>query len=507
MAADLKDGRGGLRTLQGFWWERRRAVLTGIAAPHAETPAEREAHRMLLAVRNGLHATAGRALDEFVSDAREGAARWLGTDLWETSAHLTRALRTGDQLATQRWPDLMADRAEATRARRIRSRLRRQVKPAVEGRRPLELARVAAAGGSGIRFAAADQELIAAAGSHEWANTDREDLIALLEQGVRGKAAFDWLDSLGWVEAAMPELSHTMAAPQLAPFHDHPVDSHLWRTVDEMRLMIDGPEEWYSAIAAEVGDRRLLLLAAFVHDIGKARAGDHSEVGGDMAEAMLARIGFDDLAAPVSRLVRLHLLLAATAANRDTSDRRVLEAVAAECRELKMLQALYLLSVADARATGRTMWTDWKATLLKNLYVRVAAILEPAAKGASRQERIAAIAALGQTTSDSISAHLAAMPQEYLSGHSDAEIAAHHELAARLGDGAAAAVDSLDSDDLAPRIVVAATDRPGLLIAMESLVTHSTSDGCSPSCRRRPLPRSRQVCGPPSVENWTSTRW
>ena len=84
MAADLKDGRGGLRTFQSFWWERRRAELTGIPAPYPETPTEQEALRTLLAVRNALHATAGRAVDEFVPDLREGAAQWLGTDLWET---------------------------------------------------------------------------------------------------------------------------------------------------------------------------------------------------------------------------------------------------------------------------------------------------------------------------------------------------------------------------------------------------------------------------------------
>ena len=365
----------------------------------------------------------------------------------------------------QRWPDLMITRADTGLGGQLRKRLRRPARPTTDASRPLALALAAAAGPGGVRLSASDEKSISAAGRHDWIEADRVDLIALLESGVRGKIAFDWLDTLGWVAANMPEISHTIGAPQLAPFHDHPVDSHLWRTVDEMRLMIDGKGDWYAAIAGEVDDRRLLLLAAFVHDIGKALPGDHSEVGGDIAEALLTRIGFDGLAVPVSRLVRLHLLLAATATKRDTSDRRVLEAVAAECGELRLLQALYLLSVADARATGRTMWTDWKATLLKNLYVRVAAMLEPDAMGASRQERIAAVAAIGQTAPDSISAHVVAMPPEYLSGHSDDEIAAHYELAARPG-GAAAAVAFLDAEGAARRVAVTAADRPGLLVAI-----------------------------------------
>lgn len=469
MAADLKDGRGGLRTFQSFWWERRRAELTGIRLPYPETPTEQEAHRMLLTVRNALHATAGRAQDEFVPDLREEAAEWLGTDLWETSERVTKSLRTGDQLAMRRWPDLMVAGAETSRAGRLRNRLRRQAKPAVDERRPLAMARAGALGSGGVQLSSSNEGVLAVGGSHEWTDADREDLIALLEQGDRGKAAFDWLDNLGWIDANLPEMSHTIAAPQLAAFHDHPVDSHLWRTVDEMRRLIDGSEDWYSAIAGEVGDRRLLLLAAFLHDIGKARPGDHSEVGDDIAQKLLARIGFDTLAGPVGRLVRLHLLLAATATKRDTSDRRVLEAVAAECGELRLLQALYLLTVADARATGRTMWTDWKATLLKNLYVRVADLLEPDGEGEARQERIAAIAAIGQAAADSIAAHVAAMPPGYLPGHRDDEIAAHYELAARLGP-TAAAVDFLDAEETAPRVVVAAPDHPGLLVAIAGVL-------------------------------------
>jgi [protein-PII] uridylyltransferase len=61
------------------------------------------------------------------------------------------------------------------------------------------------------------------------------------------------------------------------------------------------------------------------------------------------------------------------------------------------------------------------------------------------------------------------MPGEYLAGHSDDEIAAHHELAGRLGDKVAV-VDYLDTGAAAPRLVVVAADRPGLLVAVTGVL-------------------------------------
>jgi [protein-PII] uridylyltransferase len=252
-------------------------------------------------------------------------------------------------------------------------------------------------------------------------------------------------------------------------FHDHPLDVHLWRTVDEMRSLIDGDDGWYSTIAAEVGNRELLLMSAFLHDIGKALPGDHSEVGAEIAAALLTRLGFDRLVEPVSRLVRLHLLLATTATKRDTSDPRVLATVAADCGSLRLLQALYLLSVADARATGRSFWTDWKTTLFKNLYVRLVATIEPESSGVPSADRIAAIAALGGATPEAVAGHVASMAAGYLAGHTDDEIAAHCSLVAKLGEGGIAA-RIIDARESAPRVAVVATDRPGLLDAITGVL-------------------------------------
>lgn len=466
MAADIKVGRGGLRTFQSFYWERRRAAIIGHPPPHEATAAEQAAHEALLRVRNALHSVAETAEDRFAPDLREAAAKWLDVDLWELCELVTHSQRTAARLALQRWPDLMTEGRAGSPLRRWRRRI--SALPAARPARPLAYAAWAASRPDGVLLETSAQTAIRASGQHEWTHEDRAQLLELLDKGPRGRAAFGWLDSLGWVAANLPEYQHTIAAPQIASFHEHPVDTHLWRTVDEMRALVDGSDAWYADIGREVDDRPLLLLAAWLHDVGKAQPGDHSEVGAQLAEAMCRRIGFERLAAPVAELVRLHLLLAETATKRDTGDRRVLEQVADACGDLRTLQALYLLTVADAKATGRTMWSDWKATLLRNVFVRVARLLDPAtAEGETRLESLAIKAG---TDRESLIAHVRQMPSGYLDSHDDDEVIAHLTLA-QAASPQEPAFAVLDEGQPAPRIVMVTVDQAGLLRAASGVLT------------------------------------
>ena len=174
------------------------------------------------------------------------------------------------------------------------------------------------------------------------------------------------------MDREFPEWGPVATAPQLAPFHDHPVGAHLWRTVDEMQAMINDDGDT-AEIVDEVGSTEELLLAAFLHDIGKARGGNHEIVGAELAATFLRRAGFGPATiGVVVNAVRLHLLLAQTATRRDIADPAVIDEVAATVGDLHHLQVLYLLTIADLRATGTTMWNEWRATLLRRLYRRVA---------------------------------------------------------------------------------------------------------------------------------------
>src|SRR4029453_1989243 len=131
-------------------------------------------------------------------------------------------------------------------------------------------------------------------------------------------------------------------------------------TVD--RHLIEAAAE-ATALTRTVARPDLLLLGAFLHDIGKGFPGDHTDAGVAVARELGPRLGlpYGDAATTVA-MVRHHLLLPDTATRRDVADpvtvRTVVEAVDGS-RDL--LDLLHALAIADGLATGPAAWTDWKA--------------------------------------------------------------------------------------------------------------------------------------------------
>lgn len=475
MAADVKAGRGALRTHEGFWWERRRAELIGLSYP-PETAEEREARNVLLAVRNALHASADRPNDRFLVDLREPAAHWLGTDVKALAISLTSALHVGDRLADRRWPELHAEPGStAGLGRRVFGAIRTRFSPPdatsdAESERVLTIAVRAAGRPEGAWLDPAEEDVIRAALPMEWIAADRTAFVTLLSAGGRGRTIFGLLEELGWVDREFPEWTPVATAPQLAPFHAHPSGSHMWRAVDEMQAIIDDDGET-AQIVDEIGSTEELLLSAFLHDIGKARGGNHEIVGASLAASFLRRAGFGpSTIATVANAIRHHLVLAETATRRDIADPAVVDEVALAVEDLRQLQLLYLLTIADLRATGSTMWNEWRATLLGRLYRKVAQALETgeAVRATPDIEAILA-SAHGRFDRRFIEEHVDAMPRDYLDTTSPREVAWHLDVVADFDVPGHVSVDDRNAD----RILVAGVDREGFLLAVGQAFTRN----------------------------------
>ena len=155
----------------------------------------------------------------------------------------------------------------------------------------LALAVRAAGRPRGAWFDPAEEELIRSAPPMEWTEADRTAFVTLLSAGGRGRTIFGLLEELGWVEREFPEWTAVSTAPQLAPFHAHPSGSHMWRAVDEMQAIINNRGDT-AELVDDIGSTEELLLSAFLHDIGKARGGNHEIVGAELAATFLRRAGF-----------------------------------------------------------------------------------------------------------------------------------------------------------------------------------------------------------------------
>ena len=131
-----------------------------------------------------------------------------------------------------------------------------------------------------------------------------------------------------------------------------------------------------TALIGQVQSRRALYVAMLLHDIAKGRGGDHSELGAAIAQELGPRLGLSaEETESVSWLVLHHLVLSQTAFRRDIDDPKTILDLAELVQSPERLRLLMALTVADMRAVSSKVWNNWKATLLREIYWRVAEVL------------------------------------------------------------------------------------------------------------------------------------
>ncbi|MFR9777993.1 [protein-PII] uridylyltransferase [Micromonospora sp. MS34] len=388
LEGDLKEAAGGLRDVGIL-----RAIATA-GVTDALRPAVHAAHRRLLDTRDALHQQVGRRVDRLVAQERDGVAALLGLrgseaggDVGDGDALLRRMAgdaRTVSHALDDAW--WAADRLRSGRRRGADGRpVRRPVaRDVVEhdgelvlartaiGARPdpsLSLRVAAAAATTRLPIARATCEWLAAYCPPlpaPWPPAARAALITLLGAGPGLVPAWETCDRYGLIDGWLPEWTRLRSLPQHNPVHRFTLDRHLVQTAYEA-----------SRHTRDVDRPDLLLIGAFLHDIGKGLPGDHSTAGAPLAEAVAARIGLPEAeAALIGTLVRLHLLLPDVATRRDLSDPKTVAAVAGQVGDTTTLELLHALVRADAAATGPAAWSDWKGRLVAELVARVRTALD-----------------------------------------------------------------------------------------------------------------------------------
>ncbi len=379
---DLKESRGGLRDGHAV-----RAVAATWIASGLDRRA-RAAYDLLLDTREALHrvlrertgAAAGRApSDRLGLEDQEAVAERLGhadPDALMRAVH--QAGRTLAWKLDQTWRRVDAWHASPA-VRRWRRPVRRRLADGVvshggevllaadadlEGRPWLALEAATAAAASRLPLAPPTLRRLEdglVAPPEPWPPRAREALVALLGAGAGVVDVLEALDQVGVLERVLPEWERVRCKPQRNPFHLWTVDRHLVETVVQASALVRG-----------VDRPDLLLLAALLHDVGKGWPGDHSVAGASVAADVASRLGLPAADRSVLvRLVRHHLLLTDTATRRDLSDPATVRAVAEAVGDARTLGLLQALTEADARATGPTAWTPWKARLVEDLARRV----------------------------------------------------------------------------------------------------------------------------------------
>ena len=246
------------------------------------------------------------------------------------------------------------------------------------------------------------------------------------------------MNRYGVLAAYIPAFGKIVGRMQYDLFHAYTVDQHTLFVIRNLRRF--SVEEWRhefpmcNAIHDELEKPELLYLAGLFHDIAKGRGGDHSTLGAEESELFCLQHGMNRKdTRVVSQLVRIHLLMSTTAQRKDISDPEVIYQFAREVGSESMLDYLYLLTVADIRATNPKQWNHWKDALLKELYQSTKKVLRqgiehtPDIDDIIKLNREAACDMISQTGYDrsKIDALCQEFPGDYFLHHKAEEIQWH----------------------------------------------------------------------------------
>ena len=204
-------------------------------------------------------------------------------------------------------------------------------------------------------------------------NKNRSLFMDVIRQGTGLTHALHKMNEIGILGAYIPEFGVVVGQMQHDLFHTYTVDQHTLFLVRNLRRF--ACEEYKdefplcSEVFKEISKPEILYIAGLFHDIAKGRGGDHSKLGVVDATRFCENHSLSNYDTDlIAFLVRHHLTMSATAQRSDIHDPNVLKKFSRTIQSVERLNYLYLLTVADIRATNENLWNGWRDSLLKQLY-------------------------------------------------------------------------------------------------------------------------------------------
>lgn len=540
---NIKEGKGGLRDLHTLFWlvrhcygfsSMREYVDAGVFTPE-ERNAFRRALEFLWTVRCHLHFITGRGEERITFDLQPELAKRLGYGMRANNSAVERFMKRYFLVARQvgALTRVLCAKLEADQAKRAPQGLQRllpggrkkiaEIEPGfvVEGGRlnvesaavfnkPVNLLRL---------FEIADRRnLDVHPEALGWAATrvravapawrkDPAAHAAFLEVAAsprRPAAALRLMNEAGVLGKFLPEFGRIVAQMQFNMYHHFTVDEHTLQAVHAISEIEHGRHHKHHPLSSEIFgkiiNRRALYLAMLLHDTGKG-VGDQQIEGEKSARAACERLGLPaeevDL---VGWLVRHHLEMSDTAQKRDIGDPRTVAQFAKLVGNVERLRLLLVLTVADIRAVGPSVWNDWKGQLLRDLYrLTEAALHGGRSDEESVREHLSDLAAAAKgdllkrvKVDDNLALWLDALEDGYWLNHDEEALAWHAQevMMARQSRAIPHVAARIRPVQAVTEILVYAGDRPGLFASFAAAISscgadilnarvHTTKDGAA----------------------------
>ena len=275
--------------------------------------------------------------------------------------------------------------------------------------------------------------------TYQYARGPREIFRSILSQKGRVGRILRMMHRVDFLGRYIPEFGQLTCLVQHEFLHRYTADEHTLVCIDKLDALADitDPELIaYRNIFEQLEEPLVLYLALLLHDSGKAvGARPHSEASALFAQRVAARLQLSpEQRKSLVLLVDHHLTLSRIAQQRNLDDPATVTEFGHIVKHQKNLNKLMLLTLADGQGTSAEAWSDWKESLVWQLFHQTSRYLADQ-KSYFEQTRIERESLQGSVAKNlsldyagEIESHFEFMPDHYFRASALADIVEHLKL-------------------------------------------------------------------------------
>jgi [protein-PII] uridylyltransferase len=275
--------------------------------------------------------------------------------------------------------------------------------------------------------------------TYQYARGPREIFKSILSQKGRVGRILRMMHRVDFLGRYIPEFGQLTCLVQHEFLHRYTADEHTLVCIDKLDALAETDDPKliaYRNIFEQLEDPLVLYLALLLHDSGKAvGARPHSEGSALFAQRVAARLQLSsEQRKSLIRLVDHHLTLSKIAQQRNLDDPATVMEFGHIVKHQRNLNALMLLTLADGQGTSPEAWSDWKESLVWQLFHETSRYLadQKSYYDQTRIERDSLQSAVSENLSpdyaEEIEAHFEFMPDHYFRATDVPEIIEHLKL-------------------------------------------------------------------------------
>ena len=166
----------------------------------------------------------------------------------------------------------------------------------------------------------------------------------------------------------IPYLKKVINLPQFDGYHQYAVGIHTVKCIEALEnIQEPSIKKLYENLSSE--EKIFMKSVVLIHDAGKGRRKDHSEVGTVLFKGFAKKLNCSEKIIKIGKnLILYHTLMSITAQREDLHSEQVILKFLAHFPSQKELDYIYILTYADMNGVGTQIYNDFNARLINTLY-------------------------------------------------------------------------------------------------------------------------------------------